>query len=560
MKIKEYLKNKKPYVLAIALALLLVATITTVSYAYFSATVTGTGQSTIVTTGSMEIEFSDGPEVSLQNAVPGQYVEKTFKVKNVGLGDTVYDVYLSELINDFVDKTDLVYEVISNDGGTNVSETQMPDVAQNIISNKAIRAGEEHNYTLRITFKETNDNQDDNKGVSFSAIVRINEVQKATRTIQLNIGNGATGETNALVVANEAIENLPEPSKEAYDFSGWYLDEELTQPLTSQTIATKNITGLYAKYTPTVYHITYNYNSGSANNPTTYTVETPTITLVNPTRADYTFTEWSGDATGRSVTIPQGTTGDKTYTANYFKTVTEYTYTGQVKSYTAPLTGTYQLEAYGAQGGGLSKIDGGKGAYTEGTTTLTKGQTIYIAVGGQGTTTFNSSVILGGYNGGGDGIPYRGKEYGSAGGGGATSISYITGTIGNELIESTESQIILIAGGGGGAASGATGNPGTGCKGGIIAGTSNSAETGCMTLYSSASTQKLKKPISTLRPNDNMGIAGSGGGYQVANIRSNSGGGNPGSGGTSLNTLNGTSTSGVRSGDGLARVTIKTVS
>ena len=171
--------SKRPYVIAILMALLLVITITATSYAYFTANVSGTGQNNVVTTTSLEIEFTDGPQVALENAVPGQYIEKTFKVENKGSGDTPYDIYMSEVINDFVDKTDLVYTLTSSDGGHNVSsQTQVPSTNSKIIDTHLLRAGQTHNYVLRITFKETNDNQDDNKGKQFSTIIRVNEVKE----------------------------------------------------------------------------------------------------------------------------------------------------------------------------------------------------------------------------------------------------------------------------------------------------------------------------------------------------------------------------------------------
>ena len=168
--------SKRPYVVAIILALALVITITATSYAYFVANVTGTSSDTVVTTAALEIEFTDGPQVSLENVIPGSYIEKTFKIENTSSSDTVYDVYMSDLFNNFVDKNDLVYTLTSSDGGFSTDGAiQAPSTSSKIIDNYVIREGETHNYTLKIEFKETNDNQDDNKGKSFSAIIRVNE-------------------------------------------------------------------------------------------------------------------------------------------------------------------------------------------------------------------------------------------------------------------------------------------------------------------------------------------------------------------------------------------------
>ena len=70
------------------------------------------------------------------------------------------------------------------------------------------------------------------------------------------------------------------------------------------------------------YTITYDLGSNVVNhpsNPATYTVE-DTITLQAPTRLFYEFTGWTesnGSTPQTSVTIPQGSTGNKTYTANW---------------------------------------------------------------------------------------------------------------------------------------------------------------------------------------------------------------------------------------------------
>ena len=129
-----------------------------------------------VTTGIMAIEFSDGPEVKLEKAIPGSSVTKTFTIKNTGTLDAYYDVYLSDLINNFADKTDLVYTLTSADGGANAFETEVPASSSKIVNNKLINPNVTHTYSLKIEFKETNDNQDDNIGKSFSSVVRVTDV------------------------------------------------------------------------------------------------------------------------------------------------------------------------------------------------------------------------------------------------------------------------------------------------------------------------------------------------------------------------------------------------
>lgn len=69
------------------------------------------------------------------------------------------------------------------------------------------------------------------------------------------------------------------------------------------------------------YTITYNLNSGSSGTAlkTTYTVE-DAFTLPQPTKTGYTFTGWTGTSLSsytKSVTIPKGSSGNRSYTANW---------------------------------------------------------------------------------------------------------------------------------------------------------------------------------------------------------------------------------------------------
>lgn len=116
-----------------------------------------------------------------------------------------------------------------------------------------------------------------------------------------------------------------------------------------------------------------------------------------------------------------------------------YSYTGAVQTFTAPSTGEYYIEMYGASGGGATPVWGGTGGLTQGKITLKKGQTIYIFCGEQG-------KVGGAATFGGGGA----SSNNSASGGGAT---FITTTNRDELknYKDHKEDIIAVAGGGGGA-------------------------------------------------------------------------------------------------------------
>ena len=196
------MKNKKILILSIIGSLLLVSIAIASSYAYFIANVTGNKDTdnVVITNGVMSLEYKDGDEINLANAVPGNSVTKTFTVKNTGNVSTNYTIYFSELSNKFVDKTDLVYTLTSSDGGKNVAQTQVPSKNDAMVSNYAIDAGKTHTYTLTITFLNKDENQNDNMNVSFSTKIGINEsveyVEPAVPVSQSIAELAATDTTN----------------------------------------------------------------------------------------------------------------------------------------------------------------------------------------------------------------------------------------------------------------------------------------------------------------------------------------------------------------------------
>ena len=144
--------------------------------------------------------------------------------------------------------------------------------------------------------------------------------------------------------------------------------------------------------------------------------------------------------------------------------VFNFDYTGSVQQITLP-KGKYKLQCWGAQGGtsyGSSNGVGSKGGYSEGILTLTKTTTLYVFVGGKGSRGSSTSLVNGGWNGGGASVGYTSYNSGDtngysypACGGGATDISTVTSSMsysGGRTNRSAASLLArcIVAGGGAG--------------------------------------------------------------------------------------------------------------
>ncbi len=197
-------------------------------------------------------------------------------------------------------------------------------------------------------------------------------------------------------------------------------------------------------YTPTTAS---NYPSGCLLNSAYYLSNAQTIagnqSFSSPTGG--TETGHSGNGHVKITKL-----SDVIYLTHANNNIMDFNYTGSIQSKTLK-PGTYTIECWGGQGGTYSGYIGGYGGYSKGTITLTEATTVYISVGGAG----SSSSTTAGFNGGGTGISS------GRGGGGATDVR-----IGKN---SLYSRVIVAGGGGGAGVTSANVNP-CGCGGGEYGG------------------------------------------------------------------------------------------
>lgn len=249
-------------------------------------------------------------------------------------------------------------------------------------------------------------------------------------------------DNDTVVVKYDTKYDLPTPTSKYSNFIGWTLDEAGTKKITFNSTKVQTDTfapeiTVYAQWTPV--QITLNFNA-TANGGTLSGVSSKIVTnesnisgLPTATKSGYNFIGWFTSSTGGEqvdngmIALFDKSQSAHTLYAQFEPKVTDWPfgYTGSVQTWTAPSTGYYLFEAYGAQGESINATQiGGKGGFVAGVKFLNKGDVIYINVGGQGQS----------FNGGGTGAVKNG--------GGGTDFRLNGNAAGNRF---------LVAGGGGGA-------------------------------------------------------------------------------------------------------------
>lgn len=145
-------------------------------------------------------------------------------------------------------------------------------------------------------------------------------------TINYHNTKSATNINKTIFTVEDESFSLSNLSARGYTFNGWYTASSGGEKVTSiDTSITKNHI-LYARFSAIPYTISYTLNGGSLPSyyPNSYTIESNTFTLVNPTRQDYEFIGWTtySDPNPKlTITIEHGSTGSRLYIANWRSTV-----------------------------------------------------------------------------------------------------------------------------------------------------------------------------------------------------------------------------------------------
>ena len=170
-------KDKK-LLFGIGIVFLFLATVS-FTYAYFTATIVNKDvKNQVVQTGTLELTYTDGPEINIQNMKPGNTITKTITVKNTGSLEAKYNIIWQELTNEITNDEMLIEGTCTSSSGTCESIESSSISDKSIKKNISIASGVTHTYNLTITFKDTNTSQNYNQGKKFNGVLGIEEYKK----------------------------------------------------------------------------------------------------------------------------------------------------------------------------------------------------------------------------------------------------------------------------------------------------------------------------------------------------------------------------------------------
>lgn len=159
-------------------------------------------------------------------------------------------------------------------------------------------------------------------------------------TITYNLYEGTTTNAKNYTVEDEVIV-LDDATREGYHFEGWFLDPDFVESITEIPSGSTGELELFAKYSVANYEIQYFLYGGTAENPTSYTIHDPTISLNDAHIDGDNFIGWYSSTNEIVTEIVSGSSGTIQLYAKYdgyhpyILTFSDVDFLfGEIKSYT----------------------------------------------------------------------------------------------------------------------------------------------------------------------------------------------------------------------------------
>ena len=178
--------KKKKLLIPVIASLVTVLVLSGVSYAYYSAKIKENNKTeTVLKSNELNLIFNGVKEITAPSMIPGDSFTKTFTVENTSNRAVDYNIYMENITNEF--NEDLVY-TLEDTTGSVIVETPLPVTNKDksyLKTGISIEANTIKTYTLKITFKNTEEPQNDYQGKTFKGTLgidtkRINKEYKET--------------------------------------------------------------------------------------------------------------------------------------------------------------------------------------------------------------------------------------------------------------------------------------------------------------------------------------------------------------------------------------------
>ena len=203
--------KKKKLLIPVVASLVTVLVLSGVSYAYYSAKIKENNKTeTVIKSNELNLIFTGTSEITANNMIPGDSFTKTFTVENTSNRTVDFNIYLQNITNEFND--DLVY-ALNDDTGSVVGETPLPVTNQNksyLKTKLDIDSNTTKTYTLTVTFKNTDEPQNDYQGKTFKGTLGI-DTELITYNIdasEVQYSNENTECTDVSCSLNELYERI----------------------------------------------------------------------------------------------------------------------------------------------------------------------------------------------------------------------------------------------------------------------------------------------------------------------------------------------------------------
>lgn len=215
------------------------------SYSYFTTAVSGNenAKDMVVEAGTLKLEYTDGPEITVKNIKPGWTITKTVTVKNTGTLDAIYNLKWKELTNT-ITSDELVFDLnceSSTDTCSyiNLENQVVPSSPDLIMGDIIIYPGETQTFSLTFTFKELNKDQNYNQGKKFNGVLNIEETTTTNDNEYTMLAQVIN--TNNEPIANTTIELQNESKTGTTDDSGYVMIDAIKPG--SHTVLVKDSSG-----------------------------------------------------------------------------------------------------------------------------------------------------------------------------------------------------------------------------------------------------------------------------------------------------------------------------